>query len=84
MLAALTVAALALAVCWAPSIADAQCAMCKTGVAAGGEQAARTMRAGMLVLLIPPVAIFCTIFAVFVRHRNGRDGEGDSEKHGGR
>lgn len=50
--------------------AAAQCAMCKTAIAAGGEKVARTMNAAMLVLLIPPVAIFCSIFAVVARRKN--------------
>ena len=61
-------AALLLLLC-APE-ASAQCAMCKTAVAAGGEKASRTMNIAMLVLLVPPVTIFCAVFA-FVYKRRG-------------
>ena len=54
----------------APAGADAQCAMCKSAVQAAGDQAARAINSGMLVLLIPPVAIFCSIFAVFIKYKN--------------
>jgi len=47
----------------------AQCAMCRTGVEAGGEQSVRTMGMAMLVLLIPPVAIFCSAFALVYKYR---------------
>jgi hypothetical protein len=61
--------------------AFAQCAMCKTAVAAGGEKASRTMNIAMLVLLVPPVTIFCAVFALVYRHRDPapevkRDGRG--------
>jgi hypothetical protein len=39
----------------------------------GGEATARTMNLGIIVLLIPPVAIFCTIFAVAYRKGHGAD-----------
>jgi di/tricarboxylate transporter len=55
----------------------AQCAMCRTAVAAGGERVAKTMNAAMLVLLVPPVAIFCSIFAVVAR---GRKSSAESER----
>ena len=82
-LAALVVAALAL-VLLAPAAADAQCAMCKSAVSAAGEQATRAMNSGILVLLVPPVAIFCSIFAVFVKYKNGDDEPSDTEKHDAR
>lgn len=59
--------------------ASAQCAMCRATVAAAGERVARTMNAAMLVLLVPPVAIFCTIFAV----ARGRKNRGGDEREGG-
>ncbi len=48
---------------------QAQCAMCRTGVEAGGERSVRTMGLAMLVLLIPPVAIFCSAFALVYKYR---------------
>ena len=84
----LTLAALAgatlLLVLLAPDAADAQCAMCKSAVSAAGEQATRAMNSGILVLLIPPVAIFCSIFAVFIRYKNGGEEKADTEKHDAR
>ena len=68
-LAALIAAGLAL-VLLAPAGADAQCAMCKSALQGAGDQAARAINSGMLVLLIPPVAIFCSLFAVFIKYKN--------------
>ena len=58
----------------ASSEAFAQCAMCRMGVEAGGEKAARTMNLAMLVLLIPPVTIFCAAFALVYKCRRPPDG----------
>ncbi|MGH9971033.1 MAG: hypothetical protein ACREBG_25020 [Pyrinomonadaceae bacterium] len=48
----------------------AQCAMCRASLA-GSNNAffIRNFNIGVLVLLTPPVAIFCTIFVVLRRHR---------------
>jgi hypothetical protein len=61
----------------------AQCAMCKESLAnsADGAALARGLDLAVLVLLVPPVAIFAGIFGVFYRYRNiqggaGRPGEG--------
>ena len=53
----------------------AQCAMCRASVAAGGERAARTMNIAMLVLLVPPVTLFCSAFALVYKYRRPHDGE---------
>ena len=82
-LAALIAASLLLALL-APAAADAQCALCKSAVSAAGDQATRAINSGILVLLIPPVAIFCSIFAVFVKYKNGDDEPSDTEKHDAR
>jgi heme/copper-type cytochrome/quinol oxidase subunit 2 len=67
-------AALVLAALWAwPATARAQCPLCRTAVQQSGDQTARTMNLAILVLLIPPVSIFCTIFAVAYRKRRGDD-----------
>ncbi len=55
--------------------AFAQCALCRTALEDGNGVTARTMNLGIVVLLIPPVAIFCTIFAVAYRKGKGTDGE---------
>jgi hypothetical protein len=46
-----------------PESAQAQCALCRTAVQTG-DGTARTMNLAILVLLIPPVAIFCSIFGI--------------------
>ena len=54
--------------------AMAQCAMCKNSVT-GSPSAARlseSLNAAIIVLLIPPVLIFCGIFLVAYRHRKAR------------
>ena len=47
----------------------AQCGMCKTALA-GSNNALfiRNFNLGVLVLLIPPVTIFCSIFIALKRH----------------
>ena len=49
----------------------AQCAMCKMSAASAGASAQRALGTGALVLLIPPVAIFCSLFFVIYRQRGG-------------
>lgn len=68
-------AALLLAALWAaPGAATAQCPLCRSALQQAGDTTARTMNLAILVLLIPPVSIFCTIFAVAYRKRRGEDG----------
>jgi hypothetical protein len=46
----------------------AQCVMCRASL--GNNSAfARNLNIGVLVLLVPPVSIFCTIFILAIRHR---------------
>ena len=70
-------AALALAVVAAvwPESALAQCPLCRSALQQGGDSTARTMNLAIVVLLIPPVSIFCTIFAVAYRKGKGGDDE---------
>jgi len=58
------------------TIAEAQCSMCRASLA-GSRNAdfIRNFNLGVLVLLIPPVSIFCSIFIVLRRYKNG--GEDD-------
>jgi hypothetical protein len=46
----------------------AQCVMCRASI---GQNSAfvRNLNIGVLVLLVPPVSIFCTIFILAFRHR---------------
>ena len=72
----LAAAALVLAALWAaPDAARAQCPLCRTAVQQSGDQTARTMNLAILVLLVPPVSIFCTIFVVAYKKRRGDEEE---------
>ena len=55
--------------------AYAQCSMCRASLA-GSNNAAfiRNFNLGVLVLLVPPVAMFCSFFIVLRKHRL-KDGE---------
>ena len=46
----------------------AQCAMCRASLG-NNSVFARNLNIGTLVLLVPPVSIFCTIFILAIRHR---------------
>jgi len=49
---------------------DAQCAMCKASLAgANNGKLIRNFNIGVLVLLVPPVSMFCFIFVLLRRHR---------------
>ena len=50
--------------------ADAQCSMCRAVLTnSNNGQFIRNFNIGILVLLVPPVSIFCSIFIVLRRHR---------------
>ena len=52
------------------SYADAQCSMCRTALtSATNSRFIRNFNIGVLVLLIPPATIFCSIFIALKRHR---------------
>jgi hypothetical protein len=54
----------------------AQCAMCRASVAGSNNPTfIRNLNIGVLVLLVPPVTIFCSIFVVLKRHK--REGSSD-------
>ena len=57
----------------------AQCAMCRASLA-GSNNAffIRNFNIGVLVLLTPPVAIFCSIFIILKRH-SGESGQQDGD-----
>lgn len=73
--AALLLAALAAA--W-PEAALAQCPLCRSAVQNAGDQTARTLNLAIVVLLIPPVSIFCAIFAVV--YKKSKDGDEDQNR----
>ena len=62
----------------APAAVAAQCPLCRSALQQGGDQTARTMNLAILVLLIPPVSIFCTIFAVV--YRRAKNGDEDQNR----
>jgi len=50
--------------------AFAQCAMCRASLAGSNNPLfIRNFNIGVLVLLLPPVTIFCSIFVVLKRYR---------------
>jgi len=58
-----------------------QCSMCRSALA-GSSNAffVRNFNIGVLVLLVPPVTIFCSIFVVLKRHKKAEDeDQGDEE-----
>lgn len=57
----------------------AQCPLCRSALQDGGGKTARTMNLAIIVLLIPPVSIFCTIFAVAFRKRKDDDEDENAE-----
>ena len=51
----------------------AQCAMCRASLAGSNNASfVRNLNIGVLVLLVPPVSIFCSIF-VILKRRGRRD-----------
>jgi hypothetical protein len=61
-------AAMALAFTLFSESTMAQCVMCRASL--GNNSAfVRNLNIGVLVLLVPPVSIFCTIFILAIRHR---------------
>jgi hypothetical protein len=65
----LVVTALTVAACVLSSESlVAQCVMCRASIGANSAFA-RNLNIGVLVLLVPPVSIFCTIFVLAFRHR---------------
>jgi hypothetical protein len=59
-----------------------QCSMCRASLAGSGNAAfIKQFNLGVLVLLVPPVAMFCSIFVILRRH-NSSDGSVDRENKG--
>lgn len=68
MRSVLTALAVGFVLAWWSESTVAQCVMCRASI---GQNSlfARNLNIGVLVLLVPPVAIFCTIFVLAFRHR---------------
>lgn len=67
----------ALAICGVallfPEVASAQCALCRASAEHVGEGTGRVLNLGIIVLLIPPVAIFCAIYLAAFKSGSGED-----------
>lgn len=51
--------------------AEAQCSMCRAALTSSRDtRLIRGLNLGVLVLLVPPVTIFCSVFIVLRRYRN--------------
>jgi len=61
---------LALAILFLSTLdANAQCAMCRAVISGSNNgKFMRNLNMGVLVLLLPPVSIFCPIFIILRRH----------------
>jgi len=58
----------------------AQCSMCRASLAGSNNPFfVRNFNIAVLVLLMPPVAIFCSIFVVLKRHNRSDDDATDHE-----
>ncbi len=55
---------------YVPGAMAQSCAMCYQNAAASGAQGIAALRFGILVLLIPTLALFIGLFALLYRHRN--------------
>ena len=56
----------------ANTYADAQCSMCRASLTSvTNSRFIRNFNIGVLVLLIPPVSIFCSIFFVLRKYNRG-------------
>jgi len=64
---------LALLLLAAPAPAAAQCAMCKASASGLDGAGAKNLNYAVVVLLCPPVAIFCALFVVAYRRRDPPD-----------
>jgi uncharacterized membrane protein len=58
--------------------AAAQCAMCRASVQ-NNAALAKGLNLAVLVLLVPPVTMFCSIIIVAYRHRKGGEVDGTEE-----
>ena len=54
----------------AHTYAEAQCSMCRASLTSVNSRFMRNFNIGVLVLLIPPVSIFCSLFIVLRKYRN--------------
>jgi hypothetical protein len=62
----------------------AQCAMCRVAVtsATNGAAMMKSLNLASLVLLVPPVGIFCVIFGIALKRKHPREDEGMETEEG--
>ncbi len=76
------IAAVVVAILLLPVLADAQCSMCRAVLSNSNAKFIRNLNIGILVLLVPPVSMFCTIFIVLRRrNRDETDQDSMSQEH---
>lgn len=71
----------ALCALW-PEATLAQCPLCKLSAASSGASATRALNLGIIVLLIPPVTIFCSFFVIAYKRRNPQAQADDYDEGG--
>jgi len=64
----IVITGVAVALLLLPAAVEAQCSMCRAVLSASNAKFIRSFNLGVLVLLVPPVSMFCTIFIVLRRH----------------
>jgi hypothetical protein len=74
----LIIAAMAVVVMLSTS-AYGQCSMCRAALAGSNALFIRNFNIGVLVLLVPPVTIFCSIFVALRRYK-ASDNEDEREQ----
>jgi len=63
--------------------AFAQCSMCKAVLSSAKDaKLIRTYNLAVLVLLVPPVTIFCSIFVVLRRHKGEAEHHSETDEPG--
>jgi len=79
----LAAVALATALVNAPELLAQGCAMCKTVAAAQSKEAAASLNWGILLLLVPPVAIMSSLLLFAFRCRNAPRPSQEADASGG-
>jgi hypothetical protein len=81
--AALTIV-LAIGILFALSLdASAQCSMCRAALSgAANARFQQSFNTAVLVLLLPPVSIFCSIFIILRKHGKGGSNEDPDRNNG--
>lgn len=62
------------------TMAFGQCSMCRATLAGSNSAFIRNFNIGVLVLLVPPVTIFCSIFVVLRRYKSSEAPESPASR----